>query len=238
MLCPCCGEELPLGNWPSTGVRPTPRVRSRQKSTHPNTDKKQEYSQTLSKRKVKERCSAFPLQCIHFSDVEIIHKFRRLRWQMFLTSVFSTAVTAFKWLMLCVPRDFCHLHTVEPSSILSTSFARPAFCSRDIKGNNTKKKKRETVSPSCPFFLEICCRGVPKSPLTGLWCEPFWLWFQNGRLCRTVLHWASVTSCYLLLWRCSGTPLQWPWKSRCWRKKKKNNAGSTNSDNKQAVRNN
>lgn len=40
---------------------------------------------------------------------------------MFQTSVFSCTLTAFKCVMLHAPRDFCHLHTIEPSSILSTS---------------------------------------------------------------------------------------------------------------------
>lgn len=65
---------------------------------------------------------------------------------MFLTSIFSTAVTAFKWRMLCVPRDFCHLHTTEPSSVLSTSL-RGRFL-------QCKGRKRETTSPSLRYNIE------------------------------------------------------------------------------------
>ncbi len=119
------------------------------KSTQPNTKtqrKNRMASQMLSKERKRAQlmffCAAFLLQCIYFNDVEIIHKFRRLRWQMFLTSMFSTAATAFKWLMPCVPRDFCHLHTIEPSSVLSTS-----LWGRFLKRKGRKYKKRGKPFP-------------------------------------------------------------------------------------------
>ncbi len=147
MLCPCCGEELPLENWPSTGVLPTPRVRKattvsgwRALSQTQRHKGRIEWHHRCFQTKEKEHslwffCTAFLLQCIYLNDVEIIQKFRRLRWQMFLTSMFGTAATAFKWFMVCVPRDFCHLHTIEPSSVLSTSL-RGRFLKR--KGKKCK----------------------------------------------------------------------------------------------------
>lgn len=82
---------------------------------------------------------------VYFNGVEIIHKFQSPQWQMFQTSVFSCTATAFKCFMLRVPRDFCHLHTIKPSSILSTSLWDCFAFFSNIEG---KEKK------VCMFFQQ------------------------------------------------------------------------------------
>lgn len=137
--------ELAFNRCPPNATGKKSHHSQRLKSTQLNTKTQRKSSQRRFQKKRKRTqlmffCSPFLLQCIYFSDVEIIHKFRRLRWQMFLTSMFSTAVTAFKWLILCVPRDFCHLHTIEPSSILSNSLWG-RFLQRRHKGEKYKKER-------------------------------------------------------------------------------------------------
>lgn len=112
------------------------------KSTQPNT-KTQRKNRMASQMLSKERKRA---QLMFFVQLFFCSAFISMMLKLFINSegyddkcfsLVCSALPAFKWLMPCVSRDFCHLHTIEPSSVLSTSL-RGRFLKR--KGRKYKKE--------------------------------------------------------------------------------------------------